>query len=359
MDINDIRLRDIYTRTQISFEVKKNPLGSTKNLKGSSSDLLKSLTNPPQTMKSLVQQQQEPKYFAFSESEDDDIINSKKNPSLNDTCYNPVQKSQNSSSPSISATCDETKDFEMKRDSVAMQQYQGKVCAATVSDLEGIDMMGLPVDLDDSCDLDLYSELNNVADQSVIIKNHPTTQTAQNAMSAAIPNNSSPLLQNAKLSVVKPLQCNKGLNQDTHSCFLSLIRDIFCSTPNHRMKMEELKEKVNIWSRGPIAALNEWYSQSDSWYSLVPSAINFLTGEYFEPHDDFVPYIEYKINLNIYQWIGAGRDTDNHLLALCKKWLVKKSISDKVDSKVGKFDVKDGEIFLSLFFYFYFKNLNY
>lgn len=337
MDISDIRLRDIYTRTQISFEVKKISVITTDNGKSHSGGEIETISNNQEQFNKhqSSSKHSDLDYYLFSESEDDDILNSNKNPSLNEAYEPPSSKKiKTLSSPTNQIKLD-NEDFETKKESNILQQYQGKVSAATVSDLEGIDMMGLPVDLDDSCDLDLYSELNNVADQPVIIKN--SSQTAQTTALSSNPSQ--------KLSIVKALSSNKGLNQDTHACFLSLIRDIFCSTPNHRMKMEELKEKINIWSSGPIAALNEWYSQSENWYCLVPSAINFLTGEYFELQDDFVPYIEYKVNLNIYQWIGAGRDTDNHLLALCKKWLVKKSISDKVDLNIGKYTVtiEDGK----------------
>lgn len=37
--------------------------------------------------------------------------------------------------------------------------------------------------------------------------------------------------------------------------------------------------------------------------------------------EDFVPFIEYKPNLDTYQWIGAGRDSDTRLGDLCKFWL--------------------------------------
>lgn len=342
MDINDIRLRDIYTRTQISFEVKKSTtaLDNAKVKENVEEDMT---PKRPQFNKTnnVNKQKNDLNYYLFSESEDDDVLNTKENPTLNEAFVS-SKKTKLMVSPLIQ-TKPENDDTETKKESSILQQYQGKVSAATVSDLEGIDMMGLPVDLDDSCDLDLYSELNNVSEQQVVIKN-----SSQPAQANALP--SDPL---QKLSLVKPFSSNKGLNQDTHACFLSLIRDIFCSTPNHRMKMEELKEKINIWSGGPIAALNEWYNQSENWYCLVPSAINFLTGEYFEPQDDFVPYIEYKINLNIYQWIGAGRDTDNHLLALCNKWLVKKSMSEKHESHIGKksnVTNEDGKILL-LFIY--------
>lgn len=115
------------------------------------------------------------------------------------------------------------------------------------------------------------------------------------------------------------------LLQDTHACFLSLIRDILCSTPDHRMSLDELKRKVNFWLLNPITPLNDWYHQSENWFSLLPSAVHFLTGEFTDQPEDFVPYLEFKVHLNIYQWIGAGRDTDNNLVPLCKYWLSRRN----------------------------------
>lgn len=60
---------------------------------------------------------------------------------------------------------------------------------------------------------------------------------------------------------------------------------------------------------------------ADSWLDLLQSAIHFLSGEFIDQPDDFVPYIEFKPNLNIHQWIGAGRDSDQHLKHLCEYWL--------------------------------------
>lgn len=60
---------------------------------------------------------------------------------------------------------------------------------------------------------------------------------------------------------------------------------------------------------------------ADSWLDLLQSAIHFLSGEFVDQPDDFVPYIEFKPNLNIHQWIGAGRDSDQHLKHLCEYWL--------------------------------------
>lgn len=160
-------------------------------------------------------------------------------------------------------------------------QYHGKIKAATVSDLEGIDMMRLPVDLDEEGHISL---LKGPSD--------------------------------SKMS-----SDGSELMQDTHVCFFSLIRDIFCSTSNHRIKLEDLTEKVCAWLSNPITALNDWYSNADNWLTLIPSAIHFLAGDFTDQPEDFVPYLEFKTHLDIYQWIGAGRDSDQHLLQLYNYWL--------------------------------------
>lgn len=149
----------------------------------------------------------------------------------------------------------------------------GKVTPATFSDLDGIDMMNLPIDLDDS-NIDIL-EINN-----------------------------------------KP-----ELMQETHSNFLSLIRDIICSTSEHRMNYKSLEERLKTWQENPITPLNDWYNLSDNWVGLLKSAVNFLSGNSTEQPADFVPYIEYKPQLDMYQWIGAGRDSDTLLSPLAQFWL--------------------------------------
>lgn len=164
---------------------------------------------------------------------------------------------------------------------VTIANYSGKqMKAATLSDLEGIDMMHLPVDLDDSGgNIDILSDID-----------------------------------------MKP-----ELVQETHACFLSLIRDIFCSTPDHRTTAENLRARVSTWLANPLTALNDWFSEADSWLALLTSAIHFLAGEFIDQPDEFVPYVEYKANLHIYQWIGAGRDNDQHLRPLCDYWLKRRN----------------------------------
>lgn len=137
-------------------------------------------------------------------------------------------------------------------------QFGNRLIPATLSDLDGIDMMNLPVDLDDS-NIDILDEINN-----------------------------------------KP-----ELMQDTHANFLSLIRDVICSTMEHRMSLTSLEDRLKAWQENPISPLNEWYSYVDNWVNLLPSAINFLCGDSAEQPDDFVPYMEYKPSLQV-SWLKKG-----------------------------------------------------
>lgn len=82
------------------------------------------------------------------------------------------------------------------------------------SDLDGIDIMRLPVDLGDAGNIGILEEI--VAD-------------------------------------MKP-----DLIQETHACYLSLIRDVFCSTADHRTTLDNLHSKISGWVANPITALNDW-----------------------------------------------------------------------------------------------------
>lgn len=82
------------------------------------------------------------------------------------------------------------------------------------SDLDGIDIMRLPVDLGEAGNIDILDDI--VAD-------------------------------------MKP-----DLIQETHACYLSLIRDVFCSTPDHRTTLDNLHSKISAWVANPITALNDW-----------------------------------------------------------------------------------------------------
>ncbi|XP_044726842.1 nuclear factor related to kappa-B-binding protein [Chrysoperla carnea] len=157
----------------------------------------------------------------------------------------------------------------------SISQYGGKVQPATLSDLEGIDMLNLPVDLDES---------------NIGILDEITRKTPE-------------------------------LMQETHASFLSLIRDIICSTPDHRMSYTTLEIRMKSWQENPISPLNDWYNLVDNWLEVLSCAVSFLNGDFPEQPDDFVPYLELKPALQEYQWIGAGRDSDNLLTPLFQYWI--------------------------------------
>lgn len=52
--------------------------------------------------------------------------------------------------------------------------------------------------------------------------------------------------------------------------------------------------------------------------------------------DEFVPYLEYKPALRKYQWIGAGRDSDNLLMPLCTYWLERRDEAAEMQSRENK-----------------------
>lgn len=157
---------------------------------------------------------------------------------------------------------------------------------ATLSDLDGIDMMDLPVDFDESSPLSLDE-----------IKSHPE------------------------------------LMQETQACFFSLIRDILLSTPDHRIEPRELESRVKTWANSPIAPLNPWYTPQLE--SKLQSAVHFLAGDSSEPlPEDYVPYMEWKVTVKQYQWIGAGRDSDHRLVALCSVWGEKSSCNSSSSATV-------------------------
>lgn len=107
-----------------------------------------------------------------------------------------------------------------------------------------------------------------------------------------------------------------------HASFFSLIRDVLCSTRDHRMTLVCLEKTVKKWTTSSAASLNPWFMRVQDWNMALIVALNFLAGNYQDVHpEDFVPYIEYKYKTKYYQWIGAGRDGDNNLSPLCCLWL--------------------------------------
>ncbi|ODN05687.1 Nuclear factor [Orchesella cincta] len=111
-------------------------------------------------------------------------------------------------------------------------------------------------------------------------------------------------------------------DEKQYSSFFSLIRDVLCSTRDHRMTLVCLDKTIKKWALSPGAAVNPWYMRVGDWNSSLVAALNFLAGNYQDVHpEDFVPYIEYKYKTKYYQWIGAGRDGDNNLTPLCNLWM--------------------------------------
>lgn len=43
-----------------------------------------------------------------------------------------------------------------------------------------------------------------------------------------------------------------------HLCYFTLIRDILCSTPDHRTTLNALSSEISAWMDKPITVLNDW-----------------------------------------------------------------------------------------------------
>lgn len=112
-----------------------------------------------------------------------------------------------------------------------------------------------------------------------------------------------------------------------HACYFSLIRDLFVSTPQHRLTYAELHMQLVKWrTDNCTSGLPDWLRNLPAdWSQMLQSAVNFLSGDFTTLPSEYVPYIEHKTQLNIYQWIGAGRDSDSRLQALCQYWLQRRN----------------------------------
>ena len=177
-------------------------------------------------------------------------------------------------------------------------------------DLDSIDMMQLPIQLDDGIDI-----LDDVKCEDEGVISIPDKELNIAASDDAIDINS-----------------GAELMQETHACFFSLLRDAFTSKGEYRMSAVEMKDAVTQWQGNPISPLNDWYSMTSSWTALVPLALGFLAGELtysqevgerLEREPELVPYLENKGG-GVYAWIGAGRDSDSRLSDLCEKFLARK-----------------------------------
>ncbi|XP_050452746.1 nuclear factor related to kappa-B-binding protein-like isoform X1 [Cataglyphis hispanica] len=178
-------------------------------------------------------------------------------------------------------------------------------------DLDSIDMIQLPIQLDDGIDI-----LNDVKCENESVISIPEKEVIVPSSENTIDNNGAELMQ------------------ETHACFFSLLRDAFISKGEYRMSAAEMKEAVMQWQGNPISPLNDWYSLVSSWPMLVPLALGFLAGELTYSQDldqrqerdqELVPYLENK-GRGVYAWIGAGRDSDTRLQDLCTKFLMYKDV---------------------------------
>ncbi|XP_046967985.1 nuclear factor related to kappa-B-binding protein isoform X1 [Vanessa cardui] len=153
-----------------------------------------------------------------------------------------------------------------------------------LEDLDGIDMMALPVELADDSGEVLQADTSNETEETL-------------------------------------LEADEALTETTHANFLSLVRALFPARAAHRASKQQLHARCSAVMRSPIAPLNTWYSLSDDWCAELNSALDFLAGERGPHPDDFVPYLQYMPDTQMYQWIGAGRDCDAILGRLCERWL--------------------------------------
>ena len=76
-------------------------------------------------------------------------------------------------------------------------------------------------------------------------------------------------------------ECVTALTQETHTCFFSLLRDLFMQQSDSSLTVDQLKHRVELWQQSPIAALNPWYNQAtenSGWKDMTSSAVTFLSG---------------------------------------------------------------------------------
>ncbi|XP_045774091.1 nuclear factor related to kappa-B-binding protein-like isoform X2 [Maniola jurtina] len=173
------------------------------------------------------------------------------------------------------------------QDPVFSIQNSSRICQPVpikLEDLDGIDMMALPVELAD--------------DSGEVVPVDTSTETEENH-----------------------LETDEALTETTHANFLSLVRALFPARTAHRASKHQLHARCAAVMKSPIAPLNTWYNLSDDWCGELNSALDFLAGERGPHPDDFVPYLQFMSETQMYQWIGAGRDCDAILGRLCERWL--------------------------------------
>ncbi|XP_052894116.1 uncharacterized protein LOC128301590 [Anopheles moucheti] len=156
-----------------------------------------------------------------------------------------------------------------------------------------------------------------------------TTQSTTPSSNASLQDT---MVENAESTKIEQNVVNCLFSSGAHACFLAVVRDLFCSNPDHRSTLPELQLKLDAWTKSPVAKRNVWFEQyrnNGEWNETLQSAVQFLAGEFLNQPEDFVPYIEHKVALNILQWIGASRDGDSRLVPLCAYWQSRKQEMNK------------------------------
>ncbi len=273
MKIDDIKLKDIMTRTNI---LKKYSLKKSKDLIGSGSLLANKAEK--QNIKSQLKNNSKEKFALSEETDEEDWIKAN---------IIKIEAGEVRKTPHILKTKTSDGNIVINRKRANVDSEPSRAGKKIIINSGGV------------------------------LKTAFITKSNQIATSKIIPSTSS--LEEQELKSAE----NPELKYSKQNCFLSLIRNIFCSTPDHRMKLEELRRRVNAWLKHPIASENVWFKEVSNaqWSNLLISAVHFLSGEFSDQPEGFVPYLEFKSHLNIYQWIGAGRDADHRMINLNQYWL--------------------------------------
>lgn len=79
-----------------------------------------------------------------------------------------------------------------------------------------------------------------------------------------------------------------------YTSFFALIREVLCSTQNHRMTLSCLEKTVQKWATGPSSELNAWFHRISGWNEALITGLNFLVGNYpgMWPEFNFIILIE-------------------------------------------------------------------
>lgn len=115
-----------------------------------------------------------------------------------------------------------------------------------------------------------------------------------------------------------------ALMQETHNCFFSLLRDLFMQQADSSLTEVQLKHRVEMWQRSPIAALNPWYNQAtenSGWKDLTSSAVTFLSGRGTCKGLPLTPILEWIESIGHYKFNSSDSISDEQLFDMNEWWL--------------------------------------